>query len=109
MAVAIVLGASTLGWNGVSLSEIAARAPADRISEATGGVQFVMFAGIVVVPPLFGVMVNLTESYAIAFLLLALLAIVGSFYLLRDAPQVGKLSVRSQASAVRNSERGGSP
>lgn len=94
IAVAVVLGASSLGWNGVNLSEIAARAPEGKISEATGGVQFVMFAGIVVVPPLFGMMVNLTESYAIAFLLLALLAVFGSLYL-AGAPRTGAPPIHS--------------
>ena len=63
IAVAALLGASSLGWNGVNLSEIATRAPEGQISEATGGVQFVMFAGIVVVPPLFGAFANLMHDY----------------------------------------------
>lgn len=81
IAVAVVLGASSLGWNGVNLAEIVARAPEGKISDATGGVQFVMFAGIVVVPPLVGMTVNLIGSYAVAFFLLALLAVVGSLCL----------------------------
>lgn len=88
MAVAVILGASSLGWNGVNLSEIAARAPEGQISEATGGVQFVMFAGIVVVPPLFGAVVNLMDDYTIAFLLLAALAITGSVSLMGGLPVV---------------------
>ncbi len=86
MAVAAILGASSLGWNGVNLSEIAERAPEGQISEATGGVQFVMFAGIVVVPPLFGAFVNLMNDYTIAFLLLAALALAGSVSLMAGLP-----------------------
>ena len=86
MAVAVILGACSLGWNGVNLSEIAARAPEGQISEATGGVQFVMFGGIVVVPPLFGALVNLMGNYTIAFLLLAALAITGSVSLMGSLP-----------------------
>jgi MFS family permease len=104
IAVAVVLGASSLGWNGVNLSEIASRAPEGKISEATGGVQFVMFAGIVVIPPLFGMTVNLTESYAIAFLLLALLAVIGSLYL-AGTPQTGASSMHlDERSEQRRSE-----
>jgi MFS family permease len=86
MTVAVILGASSLGWNGVNLSEVAARAPEGQISEATGGVQFVMFAGIVVVPPLFGAFVNLMGNYKIAFLLLAALAVAGSVHLMGEVP-----------------------
>jgi MFS family permease len=92
MAVAVLLGACSLGWNGVNLSEIVARAPEGQISEATGGVQFVMFGGIVVVPPLFGTLVNLMGNYTIAFLLLAALAITGSVSLMGSLP----VAVRSE-------------
>ncbi|MFQ6024474.1 MAG: MFS transporter [Acidiferrobacterales bacterium] len=80
----IVLGASTLGWNGVNLAEIAARAPEGTISEVTGGVQFVMFLGIVIMPPSFGALVTLTGSYSIAFLVIAAVATVAGFYLMRS-------------------------
>jgi predicted MFS family arabinose efflux permease len=100
IAVAVVLGASSLGWNGVNLAEIVARAPEGKISDATGGVQFVMFAGIVVVPPLFGMTVNLIESYAVAFFLLALLAVAGSLYL-ASTPQTAVPAVDSGEGTAR--------
>ncbi len=99
IAVAALLGASSLGWNGVNLSEIATRAPEGQISEATGGVQFVMFAGIVVVPPLFGALVNLMHDYTIAFLLLAALAITGSVALMTGVPRT------TRAAGAREVER----
>jgi Na+/melibiose symporter-like transporter len=89
--VGIVLGATSLGWNGVSLAEIAARAPEGKIIEATGGVQFVMFAGIVIVPPSFGAIVTLTHSFSMAFLAIAALAMSAGLYLARRPRERGTL------------------
>src|SRR3546814_14601020 len=43
LGVAVVLGATSFGWNGVALSEVARLAPKGRTSDATGGRQFIMF------------------------------------------------------------------
>ncbi len=82
MAVGFVLGASSFGWVGIYLSEIAKLAPEGKVGEATGGTQFIYFGGVVIVPPCFGALVNLTGSYMFAFLAIAALAIVNSFYLM---------------------------
>ena len=77
-AVSFLLGAATFGWNGIMLSEIATRAPTGRAADATGGMQVVMFGGIVVFPVSFTALVTLTGSYAVAFGLLAALALAGA-------------------------------
>jgi MFS family permease len=79
VGLATVLGATSFGWNGVLLAEVAGLAPPGRASEATGGMQFVMFAGVVIVPPLFGAGVSLTGGYTTPFLALAALAAVGGW------------------------------
>lgn len=76
-----ILGASSFGWNGVFLAEIATRAPEGKISEATGGVQFVMFGGVVVMPPMFGALVSATQSYTAAFFIVAAAALLAGVYL----------------------------
>ena len=76
-----ILGASSFGWNGVFLAEIATRAPEGQISEATGGVQFVMFGGVVVMPPIFGALVSATQSYTAAFFIVAAAALLAGVYL----------------------------
>ncbi len=83
MAVGFVLGASSFGWVGVYLSEITRLAPHGKIGEVTGGVQFVYFGGVVIVPPAFGAIVNLTQSYTVSFLIISALALITGFYLLR--------------------------
>jgi MFS family permease len=66
-AVAIVLGATAIGWNGVYLGEVARLAPPGRAGQATGGCLFFTFVGVVVIPFLFGWLQRVTGSYAACF------------------------------------------
>lgn len=77
-----VLGTSSFGWVGVYLSEVARLAPEGRVAEATGGVQLVYFGGVVVIPPIFGMLVNTTGSYVTSFIAVAAVATASSLYLL---------------------------
>lgn len=77
----LVLGASSFGWNGVFLSEVARLAPEGKAGDITGGVQFLMYGGVVVVPPCFGFIVTLWQSYTIAFTVISVLAILIAVYL----------------------------
>ena len=89
---ALALGVSSFGWNGVFLSEVASRAPEGAIGQATGAVQFVMFGGVVVMPPAFGVLVAVTHGYAAAFLAIAAVALGTGLYL-RRAYTAGRTGV----------------
>lgn len=82
MSIAFVLGVSGFGWVGIYLSEIAKLAPEGKVGEATGGVQFIYFSGVVVVPPCFGALVNITGSYTVAFVAIAALASLNGLYLI---------------------------
>ena len=83
IALAILLGASSLGWNGILLSEVATHAPEGLAVDATAGMQVVMFGGITVFPPLFGTLVMRTESFTAAFLAVAVLAVIGALVISR--------------------------
>ena len=78
IALATLLGATSLGWNGVMLAEVATHAPEGRAVDATAGMQVVMFGGITVFPPLFGALVVETGSFTAAFLAVAVLALAGA-------------------------------
>jgi hypothetical protein len=81
-----VLGASTIGWAGVVYAEVGRRAPPGRTAEASGGVTAVMFAGIVIGPAIFGLIVRTTGSFTIAFnVLAACLALIVAALALRLA------------------------
>ena len=75
IALAALLGASSLGWNGVLLSEVATHAPDGLAVDATAGMQVVMFGGITVIPQ--------TGSFDAAFAAVAVLAVAGALLLAR--------------------------
>ena len=62
---AFFLGFNAFGWNGVMLSQIATLAPSGRVADATGGMQFVMFGGIVVFPASVAGAVSLSGGYGV--------------------------------------------
>jgi len=75
--VASLLGTTGISWNGVYLAEVARIAPAGTAGAATGGALSITFLGIVLGPALFGLVVSLSASYALAFSLVAAGALVG--------------------------------
>lgn len=66
-ALSLALGLCSYGWNGVWLSEVADIAPRANVGDATGGAQFIMFGGVTVMPPIFGVLIDGTGSYVAPF------------------------------------------
>ena len=78
-----ILGLAGMGWNGILLSEVARAAPASGAVHATAGLQFFMFLGAVVTPPLFAGIIGLTEGYRIPYLALVCFSAAGAVLLLR--------------------------
>jgi predicted MFS family arabinose efflux permease len=75
--VALVHGATAIGWNGIYLSEVARLAPPGTAGAATGGALAITFLGIVTGPPLFSFIVAMSGSYRPAFFATATLALLG--------------------------------
>ena len=76
--VCAAFGATGVAWNGVYLAEVSRRVAPDEVSKATGGGLFVTFAGVVAAPPAFGLVTQVTGSFAPGYLILAgATAIVG--------------------------------
>jgi len=65
-----VFGASAIGWNGVYLAEVARKAPAGHASTATGGTLAITFLGVVIGPPLFGMLSTVFGTYSAGYLAL---------------------------------------
>ncbi len=88
VTVAMLYGASAVGWNGVFLAEVARSAPPGQVGAATGGTQFFTFGGAMAGPPVFTALVSATGSYAWGFAFFALVPLVISLRLLaaRTAP-----------------------
>jgi MFS family permease len=75
-------GATAIGWNGVYLAEVARQAPRGRAGDATGGTLFFTFSGVLVGPPAFAFLVEGGVSYSVAFLVVAVPALVCGLALL---------------------------
>jgi predicted MFS family arabinose efflux permease len=67
LIVLAVFGSSAVGWNGVYLAEVARQAPKGQASVATGGTLALTFLGVVVGPPIFGLIASASGSYGIAY------------------------------------------
>ncbi len=71
LALAIVYGATAIGWNGVFLGTVARVVPRPQAAMATAGCLFFTYFGVVIGPPLFGLVGGLGEGLAASFALLA--------------------------------------
>ena len=87
VAVLVVFGASGIGWNGVYLAEVARRAPPGQAGLATGGTLSFTFLGVVVGPPLFGVISTAYGHYNAGFAALVIAAGGSCWLLLRNQRQ----------------------
>ena len=70
-AFSFILGFSTHGWNGALLSEAANQAPHGEAYIWTSGVQFMIYGGVAVLPPIFGVIIVATKGNGLSFLVAA--------------------------------------
>jgi sugar phosphate permease len=84
--VALALGATVIGWNGVHIIYLAEQAGPHRAGTALGLALLLLFASGVAVPPLFGSLVDRLGSYQPVWLLLAglLLAALGLIPWMRE-------------------------
>ena len=76
VALAVVFGASAIGWNGVFVAEVARIAPDGDIARATGATLGMTYFGVVVGPFLYWAIVAVSASYAIAFAAVGVCALV---------------------------------
>ncbi len=81
----VVFGATAIGWNGLFLAEVARRAPPGKVGIATSGAMVWNFAGILIGPALFALIVRANGSYAFTYGLLTLFALAGFALLLLTA------------------------
>jgi MFS family permease len=65
--VALIFGATAIGWNGVQLAEVARHAPKGAAGAVTGASGFITFSGVVAGPPIFALLAAWTGSYRVGF------------------------------------------
>ncbi len=79
----LVMGATTVSWNGVHLAEVARLAPKGNASQATAGVLFCCFSGLLVLPGAFGAIVAVVGNYDLGFYVAAAPTLLTGIILLR--------------------------
>jgi MFS family permease len=84
IALALIFGATAIGWNGVQLSEVARLAEPGMAGKVTGATSFVTFAGVVIGPPSFALLSSLTGSYRTGFATFAAFSAAAALALLRQ-------------------------
>jgi predicted MFS family arabinose efflux permease len=75
---AVIFGGTAIGWNGVMLAELARIAPTGKAGVATGGSIFITFAGVVISPALFSLLLIVGLGYTAGFTMLAGIALIGT-------------------------------
>lgn len=77
-----LFGLSASGWNGIFLAEVAARSPAAEVAATTGAVMVLMTIGLILGPVTFAAVAG-ASSFGAAFVLLAAVALLGTWLLPR--------------------------
>lgn len=67
-------GATGASWNGIYLAQVTRSVAPEQVGHATGAALFVTFAGVVIMPPLFGLAVDLSGGFKMPLLLLGVLS-----------------------------------
>lgn len=78
IALFVVLGATSIGWNGVFLAAVARYAPPARVGAITGGVLVYTFVGVIIGPSGFAAVYLLAGSYGGAFGVFSLFGFLGA-------------------------------
>ncbi len=84
LLVGLGFGVSGAAYQGVMLAEIARQAPGGEVGRMTGGVLFFTFAGLMLVPAGFGIVLGVTDSYRTGFFATALPALLAGLLFFRN-------------------------
>ncbi len=85
LALVVIFGATAIGWNGVFLAEVARIAGPGRAGELTGATAVFTYAGPMLGPSLFSLLLLLSGSYGFAFVVMGGFTLIGGLLLLKDA------------------------
>lgn len=90
----VLFGATAIGWNGVQLAQIARHAPEGQAAAVTAASGFVMFSGVVIGPPLFGLAATVTGGYRTGFAIIGAAAIASGAVVLIRNHRAGRRAAR---------------
>ena len=80
--VMVLVGATTMGWNGVFFAELIRIVPREQLAQSAGGTQVFIFGGSMLGPYLFSQLLQFGGSYRLGYVALAALAAMGALSML---------------------------
>jgi MFS family permease len=87
----VVIGFCGVGWNGVYLAMVADRAALGTLGRATGSALIFIYAGVVMLPPIFGALHELIDSWPGTWAIAVALSVVATLAMTlaprRSAPE----------------------
>jgi MFS family permease len=83
--VAFAYGLTGIGYQGVLLAEIARASPPGMAGVVTGGAVFFAYAGMILMPAAFGLILAILDSYRIAFIILGAIPLLVAAMLMKSA------------------------
>lgn len=96
--VCALYGGTSMGWNGVLLSEVARLAPRGQAGLFTSGAMSINFFGVLIGPLLFTLVLKLTGHYEAGFIAIGLFSLAGAAMALFGRPA---LVLARRGSAIR--------
>ena len=90
IAMAMLVAATVVGWNGVFFAGIAQQVPSQEIAMVIGGTQFLTFGGAMMSPLIFAAGVTALKSYSQTFTFFALAPLAVGLWLLIEEKRRGK-------------------
>ncbi len=81
LILAFLLGATSLGTSGLHLTGVAELSPREYTGIATGVALFFTRAGVVISPPLFGYLADMTSNYTLSWYFLGGITLVSSLFI----------------------------
>ena len=80
LATCLLFGITGISWNGVQIAETARLSPPGLAAVGAGAGTFITFIGIIVMPPLFALLHDATDSYRIPFVVFAVPALLSGVW-----------------------------
>jgi MFS-type transporter involved in bile tolerance (Atg22 family) len=77
------MGATAGGWGGVVLAQAARLAPPGRVGRIAGGVMVYNYLGVMLGPPVVGLVLAATGSFPVALATVAVVGLAGAIAALR--------------------------
>jgi MFS family permease len=83
LAASAFMGATAGGWGGVVLAQAARLAPPGRVGRIAGGVMVYNYLGVMLGPPVVGLVLAATGSFPVALATVAVVGLAGAIAALR--------------------------